>query len=164
MRALPDRVRAFVAIRMNAATAAAITSFVEELRERGAGVAWVRSANLHLTLRFLGGAVPAAMLAPLDHALSQIGARTTTFQVRACGTGAFPNLERPRVLWIGLREEPLKEVAGRVEAAARKCDLPRMAGEQVRSPRIEHFERVIAMHQRDQYRGDLFFTPRRLRY
>jgi RNA 2',3'-cyclic 3'-phosphodiesterase len=121
MRALPDQVRAFVALRMNPATEAAVMRFVEELHERDDGVAWVRNANLHLTLRFLGGAAPAAMLAALDRALRQIGAATPALLIRVCGAGAFPNLDRPRVLWIGLRGELLTELAERVEAAAREC-------------------------------------------
>jgi len=141
MRALPDRLRAFVALRMNAATEAAIASFLQELRERGAGVAWVRSANLHLTLRFLGGAVPAAMIAPLDRALNRIAATTTVFPVRACGTGAFPNFDRPRVLWLGLLGAPLKELAGRVEAAARECGFapePRPFAPHLTIGRVRH--------------------------
>jgi len=141
MRALPDRLRAFVALRMNAATEAAIASLLRELQEFGGGVTWVRSANLHLTLRFLGGAVPAAMLAPLDRALIQIGATTPAFQVRACGTGAFPNLDRPRVVWIGLNGDPLMALAARVEAAARECGFapePRPYAAHLTIGRVRH--------------------------
>jgi 2'-5' RNA ligase len=121
MRALPDRLRAFVALRMNAETEAAIASFVSELRELGRGVSWVRSANLHLTLRFLGSAVPSAMLPPLDRALSNIASTTPAFELRAHGTGAFPKLVWAKVIWIGLSSDQLMELAGQVEAAARGC-------------------------------------------
>jgi 2'-5' RNA ligase len=55
MRTLPDHLRAFVAIRLSLATETAIAHYIENAREQGAGVAWVRSPNLHMTLRFLGG-------------------------------------------------------------------------------------------------------------
>ncbi len=141
MRALPDRLRAFVALRMNAATEAAIASVVQELREHGAGVAWVQRTHLHLTLRFLGGAVPSAMITLLDHALDQIAGTTSSFPVRTRGTGAFPSLDRPRVLWIGLLGEPLKELAGRVEAAARECGFapePRPFAPHLTIGRVRH--------------------------
>jgi 2'-5' RNA ligase len=143
MRALPDCLRAFVALRMNAATEAAIASFVQELRAHGAGVAWAQRAHLHLTLRFLGGAVPSARIAPLDHALDQIAATTSSFLVRTRGTGAFPSLDRPRVLWIGLLGEPLKELAGRVEAATRECGFapePRPFAPHLTIGRVRHLQ------------------------
>jgi 2'-5' RNA ligase len=121
MRALPDRRRAFIAIRMSAETEAAIASFVRELQELGGGVSWTRSANLHLTLRFLGGAVPSAMLAPLALALTNIAGATRAFEIRAHGTGAFPKLDRANVVWIGLSGDQLMELAERIEAAVQEC-------------------------------------------
>ena len=63
---------------------------------------WVRPANLHLTLRFLGNSVDRNLLTPLDRILNQLGVQTSPFMVYALGTGAFPDLDRPRTIWIGL--------------------------------------------------------------
>jgi 2'-5' RNA ligase len=106
---------------MNAETEAAIASFVSELQGLDGGVGWIRSANLHLTLRFLGSAVPSAMLPPLDRALTNVAGITPAFEIRARGTGAFPKLDRANVVWIGLSGDQLMELAVRVEAAAREC-------------------------------------------
>jgi len=141
--ALPERLRAFVALQLDAAVEAAIADLIRELRKPDDGVAWIRSANIHLTLRFLGDAVPAAMLVPLDSALGEIAQATAAFCLHPRGTGAFPNLDRPRVLWIGLDGEPLIRLAEQVEAAARSCGFtpeprpfaPHLTIGRVRDPR-----------------------------
>jgi len=121
---LPDRLRAFVAIRLSASSEETIADFIEELRTLKAGIRWTRRAHLHLTLRFLGGDVPAAMVTALDAELTRIAAETRPFTLRARGCGVFPNLSRPRVVWIDLQGEPLLQLADRVEQAARACGLP----------------------------------------
>lgn len=115
---LPDKIRAFVALRMSAEVECAIAEFVDPLCELRSGVRWVRPANLHLTLRFLGDAVNHDLLLPLDQTLNQISGQTSPFMLHARGTGAFPNLERPRVIWIGLVSEQLIRLAHQVESAA----------------------------------------------
>lgn len=119
----PDRVRAFVALRMSAEVEDALAEFVETLRASSSGVRWVRRANLHLTLRFLGDRVAAEQLEQVHQALKEIAARTAPFVIGVRGTGTFPNSERPQVVWVGLASSELVDLAGRVEAAAVRCGL-----------------------------------------
>ena len=118
LETLPGKIRAFVALRMNAEVESAISQLVDPLRELRSGVRWVRPANLHLTLRFLGDAVERNLLLPLDEALRDITGQTAPFILHARGTGAFPNLDRPRTVWIGLVSEQLIQLARQVESAA----------------------------------------------
>jgi 2'-5' RNA ligase len=126
MRALPAKPRAFIAIRLDPNVESAIETFVENLRDNREydGVRWVSRANLHVTLRFLGVAVPAEMVAQLDPVLARIGAAMRPFIVDARGSGAFPDWSRPRVVWIGLQSNPLIELAKQVAAAAHECGFP----------------------------------------
>lgn len=101
-----------------------IATFIDELRGLGAGVRWTRGANLHLTMRFLGDRVPATTIPMLAAALDKIASITEPFPLVARGTGAFPDLARPRVIWIGLGGEPLIRLADRVESAVRDCGFP----------------------------------------
>jgi 2'-5' RNA ligase len=117
----PDRVRAFVALRMSAEVEDVLTDFVESQRAWSSGVRWVRRANLHLTLRFLGDRVAAEQLERLHQGLEEIAARTAPFVVEVRGTGTFPNSKRPRVVWVGLASGELVDLAGRVEAVAVQC-------------------------------------------
>jgi len=117
----PDGVRAFVALRVSDEVEAALAEFVESMRASSSGVRWVRPANLHLTLRFLGDRVAAEQLDRLNHALEEIAGDTPPFVVEVRGTGTFPNSERPQVVWVGLVSGALEELARRVEAAAVRC-------------------------------------------
>jgi 2'-5' RNA ligase len=114
----PDNIRAFIALRMSAEVEGAIIELVDKLREFRSGIRWVRRANLHLTLRFLGDEVGRNLLVELDRSLNEIAAETSPFVVAARGTGAFPNMHRPRAIWIGLVNEELSRLAQLVEEAA----------------------------------------------
>lgn len=118
-------VRAFVAIRMSDAVEDAVAALTEELRRPGDGIAWVPRANLHVTLKFLGANVDPYRLEQLTEALHDLAARTAPFAVEATGAGAFPNLERPHVIWVGLHGVELGALAARVEAAAGECGFER---------------------------------------
>jgi 2'-5' RNA ligase len=114
---LPDKIRAFVALRMSAEVESAITELVARLLVLRSSIRWVRLANLHLTMRFLGDAVDRSMLRGLDQLLNEVAAQTAPFMLNARGTGAFPNLDRPRTIWVGVESEELIQLAQRVEGA-----------------------------------------------
>jgi 2'-5' RNA ligase len=81
-------------------------------------VRWVRMDGLHVTLRFLGPTDPARLEdARAAVAAAAVGVRP--FEVRLAGAGAFPNLGRPRVLWLGLGRglAELNALTGRLASA-----------------------------------------------
>ncbi len=128
---LPERVRAFIAVRLDAAVDDAIAALPGRLRApengmqqddpRERGIRWVRRANFHLTLFFLGPAVPRERLAPVADALETVAKTTAPFEVAARGVGAFPNSARPRIIWVGLHGDELAALAARVTEAAGRC-------------------------------------------
>jgi RNA 2',3'-cyclic 3'-phosphodiesterase len=123
---IPNRIRAFVALRLAAEVEQAVADLIESLQSANAphhAIRWVRRANLHLTLRFLGDRVEAATLERLDRELSRIATATVSFTIGVRGTGAFPNLAQPRVIWAGLESAELVALAGRVERAAIEAGL-----------------------------------------
>ncbi len=120
-REIPERLRAFVAIRLSIESEETIASLIAELRALGGNLSWTARTKLHLTLRFLGGAAGAEMIRALDPALAQIASIVQPFELRASGVGAFPNMRRPRVVWIGTAAEPVSTIAGQIEAAAQAC-------------------------------------------
>jgi 2'-5' RNA ligase len=123
---MPERVRAFIALRLDAAVDDAIADLTERLRapendNPQEGIRWVRRANFHLTLFFLGPAVPRERLAPIAEALDEIVIATAPFEIVARGVGVFPNPARPRVIWVGLHSDALAALAARVTEAAERC-------------------------------------------
>lgn len=75
---------------------------IEGLRRHAACVAWTAEANLHVTLKFLGG-VEEARLGEIEAALRR-AETVPVFEVQVRGLGAFPSAARARVLWAGTSE------------------------------------------------------------
>jgi 2'-5' RNA ligase len=122
---LPDNIRAFVAIRVDADVQRAIADLIMELSAQRNGIKWVSTANLHLTLKFLGPAVPLGNLERLIPELEKIAADTKPFGLEASGVGGFPDLKHPQVLWVGFRSDVLSDLASGVEEAASRCGFAR---------------------------------------
>jgi RNA 2',3'-cyclic 3'-phosphodiesterase len=122
---LPAKIRAFIAVRVNADVERAIIDLIAQLRSHDDGIRWVSSANLHLTLKFLGPAAPIENIRRLQPELEAIAADTLAFEVEAAGVGGFPDLRRPNVVWVGLRGERLIELAARIDDAASRCGFAR---------------------------------------
>jgi 2'-5' RNA ligase len=120
---MPGTVRAFVAIRLSPDVDESIAEFQSELRRIGGDIAWTAASNFHLTMRFLGNRVAPELAAAIIEGLRPITAATAPFTLDAIGAGAFPSLNRPRVIWIGLRGQQLGEIAARVEALSVECGL-----------------------------------------
>jgi RNA 2',3'-cyclic 3'-phosphodiesterase len=122
-------VRAFIAVRMNSKCEDAISGAITELNSAsGDAVRWVKPANLHVTLKFLGPAVDPRRLEPLAEGLHDVAAATIEFDATARGIGAFPNLDRPNVVWVGIRaveSGTLAALAARVDNAAALCGFER---------------------------------------
>jgi 2'-5' RNA ligase len=98
--------RAFVALSLDEAAREAVAAEVERLRPLSRAVAWVPPRNLHLTLYFLGEQSEARLAEALA-AVEEAAAASAPFEVALHGLGAFPGLERPRILWVGLAEGSL---------------------------------------------------------
>src|SRR5690606_8584575 len=98
-------VRLFVAVLLPGKVRAGIAGeVVPSLRERLPRAAWVRPDNLHVTLKFAGRR-PEALVPELTDALRAAAAGVEPFDLVLEGVGAFPSLERPRVLWLGARDQ-----------------------------------------------------------
>lgn len=83
-----------------------IVEFMNAIKNTGADVKLVEPHNIHITLVFIGE-IPENKLSLVKEAVSSIS--FNSFKIRLRGTGAFPNLSRPRVVWIGI-EEGLQEL------------------------------------------------------
>lgn len=118
--------RAFVALLLDDGARAAVAEEIERLRPLSRAVAWVPARNLHLTLRFLGEQ-PEPALGAAREALVEAASASRPFALSLHGLGAFPGLERLRILWIGVARGALeaRELQAAVEQAlARREFLP----------------------------------------
>jgi 2'-5' RNA ligase len=95
-------VRLFVAVDVPDELKAAIESdVVDPLRAELPGPRWTRPESRHLTLAFLGEVAEERVDAIAD-AVRNAAASRACFEAAFETIGGFPNLRRPRVLWIGL--------------------------------------------------------------
>jgi RNA 2',3'-cyclic 3'-phosphodiesterase len=79
------------------------------LRESAAGVAWVPEPKIHLTLKFIGE-TPEERIEPLVTLMTAIARTHAAPVVHLEAVGAFPNFRRPRVIWMGIEQEPRLEL------------------------------------------------------
>ena len=103
--------RLFIAVPVPEEVRAAASAAIEALAKTGADFRWVDPRTLHLTLCFLGE-TPPERLPELEAALDR-AARREPFDILWGALGAFPTLESPRIVWIGVAEgrERLQELA-----------------------------------------------------
>jgi 2'-5' RNA ligase len=109
-------VRTFIAIELEAPVRDAISHLIEQLRGVGADVRWVPSQNLHLTLKFLGN-VDDRRIDSVTEGVRDASSDIERFELTLSGVGAFPSLNRPRVIWVGLHSgaEAIREITRRIE-------------------------------------------------
>ncbi len=123
-------------------------------------VGWVATANLHLTLKFLGG-VERALVEPLTDTLRRALQDAPAFDLELAGLGAFPTATRARVVWAGVvaGREPMRELAARVDIALEPLGFaresrpfaPHLTLGRARAPRRD--DRLAAFIARDAGRS-----------
>ena len=113
--------RLFIASPLNEDVESRLGSIIEDLRPRGGRVSWVQPKNIHLTLRFLGE-TEEARVDKITSEIDRIAADYSTVTTEINALGGFPNLNRPRVIWVGLDEsiEPIAKMARQLELAMRE--------------------------------------------
>ncbi len=94
--------RLFIAIPMPPEAVALIEDLVGTLSTEDWPVRWVAPDTAHITLHFLGDTEP-ERAELLRLALGPTIAEHPTFTLQTSELGAFPNEDRPRVIWLGLR-------------------------------------------------------------
>jgi 2'-5' RNA ligase len=117
--------RLFVALNLPAEIRDRLAAAQDRLRRVQADVSWVRSENIHVTLKFLGETEEKRLgrIRPALHEAARAGA---PFSMEVSGVGSFGG-RVPRVVWVGVKEgaELLVELAGRIEAALGRVGFPK---------------------------------------
>ena len=123
-------IRTFIAIELPDELKQDVDKLIVGLKPFGPEVRWVRAANLHFTLRFLGD-IEKNDIPKLNEHLQTHLSKISSFKLNLAGLGCFPNMRRPRVVWLGCDGdmEMLKQVAFQVESVCEavgfgKADKP----------------------------------------
>jgi len=119
-------IRAFIAVSLPPILQSQLDSTSRQLREMlpGVPIRWVPVKNIHLTLKFLGN-FPEQNLGALKERLKAETSRHHSFEFGLGLPGAFPSINRPRVIWVGVTAaEELKELARAIENQAESLGIP----------------------------------------
>ena len=96
----PHTLRCFVALTLSESARASLADIQQRLRDAGPRVAWESPEKLHVTVRFLGPTTEDARR-KLEELLSAEAKTVSPFDLVFHELGAFPDANRPRVIWAG---------------------------------------------------------------
>jgi RNA 2',3'-cyclic 3'-phosphodiesterase len=117
--------RLFIAVNVPADVRSRLYADMAALRASAHGVTWVKQEHLHITMKFLGERPDNEMHA-IEAALQDATTRFSAFPLRLGGIGAFPSLDRPRVVWLGaVGTTPLPALFGHIDATCGRLGIPR---------------------------------------
>lgn len=116
--------RVFLALNLPEATRQALWQATAPLRDAGFPIRWVRPEGIHLTLKFLGE-VAEQRDPELAAALTRTVRGARALPLALGGFGAFPDFQRPRVVWVGVAPDPsLELLQNQVEEAFAPLGFP----------------------------------------
>lgn len=93
--------RIFTAVDLEQGIKERIGCFVDELKQAHEPVKWVETQNIHITLYFFGE-VDTDSVVLLEEIIQESVDGVAGFRIAVRGVSAFPSLERPRVIWVGV--------------------------------------------------------------
>ncbi|GAB6098672.1 RNA 2',3'-cyclic phosphodiesterase [Halanaerocella petrolearia] len=100
---MSSKVRCFIGIQLNQVTRNKLDKIKNILRDCSLDIKWVEEYNFHITLKFLGE-ITKQEIENIKEILSKITADKAPFEIRLAKLGAFPNLDYPKTMWVGVKK------------------------------------------------------------
>src|SRR3990170_1816036 len=118
--------RTFIAVELKDELKKKIEEVQTPLKKINADVSWVKPGNVHATLKFLGE-VPEDKIEKVFEGTEKALEGIRGFRLSLKNLGCFPNLKRPRVLWIGVEKgkEELALMAKKIEQEMENMGYPK---------------------------------------
>jgi 2'-5' RNA ligase len=111
-------IRAFIAIDLSQDIQNQLDEVVNKYKSQltHIPIRWVAAANIHLTLKFLGDVSLSNLNLLTDMIQAEISSHHQ-FDISVGGSGAFPNIHQPRIIWVGVEAPPeLTAIQNGIEA------------------------------------------------
>jgi 2'-5' RNA ligase len=116
--------RTFIAIELPGEIKNILGSIQDELKQTQADVKWVKPENIHLTLKFLGE-IDEDLVEKIHSILDEVAGKNCPFKLGLTNLGAFPKLQYPRVIWIGMvGDQKVIDIAKDLEEQMVKIGIP----------------------------------------
>jgi 2'-5' RNA ligase len=117
--------RLFIAALLPDGIRARMDEYIGALKSRCGGVKWEERDKLHVTLKFLGS-VGDSKVPEVSSMIGGLVRNYSPFETDITGFGGFPDMRFPRILYIGLSENPeLSSLQGRIDEALEPLGFPR---------------------------------------
>ena len=101
-----ERIRVFVAVDLSEHVLEKVRAHVDHLKtDISAGIDWVNATSMHMTLVFIGN-VETQRIPAICQAINGATDSICPFRVWFNEIGAFPNINKPRVIWLGMQHVP----------------------------------------------------------
>ncbi|HJT21882.1 MAG TPA: RNA 2',3'-cyclic phosphodiesterase [Nitrospira sp.] len=104
-------IRAFLAVELHDTLRAHLARLQADLKQRLSArlprqvrLSWVQAGSIHLTLKFLGD-IDEAIVQPIREAIAHTLQGHEPVSIPLERIGSFPNVQQPRVLWVGPSEQ-----------------------------------------------------------
>jgi len=120
------QIRSFIAIELPEQLKQELVILEAELKDKsGISAKWVDPYSIHLTIKFLGN-VSVDKIDGILSVMEKAVTGTSPFSLQITGLGAFPNLNRVQVAWVGLAGElnKLAELQKRLESGLVSFGFP----------------------------------------
>lgn len=100
-----EQIRSFIAVELSEEVKAELARLQDSLKAgRASGAKWVDPYGVHLTLKFLGNIVEETVGKVIE-AMEEAAEGVSPFSLEVKGLGAFPNLNRVQIVWVGVGGE-----------------------------------------------------------
>lgn len=121
-----SRIRTFIAVEVSAEVRGRADLLVNRLSRTGIKATWVKPENMHLTLKFLGD-TDETLIPDVCRRVAEATKTYPAFQANFAGAGAFPSIDRPRAVWLGVTDgaQQLVDVQGSIEESLLDLRIPR---------------------------------------
>lgn len=121
--------RLFIAIELNKSVTQELDRLCRRLQHKydlnDRAIKWVKSSNIHLTLKFLGDVVDGDIPSVCD-TLTEVAEQFNPFDFEIADCGYFPPKSAARILWAGIQEgqEDLQALAEVIDMAYNALGFP----------------------------------------
>ena len=99
-----NKIRSFIAVDLNPQIIEIIGNLQRDLKQIDCDIKWSKPSNTHLTLKFLGD-VPEEKIPEIIEGLNDVCQNQPSITTSLMELGSFPNIARPRVIWLGLKDD-----------------------------------------------------------
>lgn len=119
-----NSIRAFIAV--DIPEFEGFDTIIHDLKGSGNKIKFVSAEQCHITLKFLGD-VSMDNIADVKGFMTRAIEGISPFDITLRGMGVFPNMRRPRVIWIGVDDPThgLKTIAERLDSFAVEIGIKR---------------------------------------